>query len=200
MGGPAAGQGRAAVRRRVPPAGGKGGVGVQQRLVKAVEAALFPFHEPPVHPAGPLQGPQLLQGEAGHPGLHLFHRLLLGVDVFGRQAAQYLPLDQQSRPLGLHPGGGGVGAGAVLAGGPVLGQPGVDPPDGLLVIPRRLEPGHIVGQAGVQAAEPFILIGRHRHSPFSSSAVTASQKLTASYNQPAASVPVPVPLPWGALS
>src|SRR5699024_2417031 len=109
-----------------------------------------------------------------------------------------LPLDQQGRPLGLHPGGGGVGAGAVLGGGPILGQPGVDPPDGLLVIPRRLEPGHIVGQAGVQAAEPFILIGRHRHSPFSASAVTVSQKLTASYSQQAASVPLPTLVRWRA--
>ena len=36
--------------------------------------------------------------------------------------------------------------------------------------------------------------------PLSVQAVTASQKLTASYSQPAASVPAPLPLPWGALS
>src|SRR5699024_9084572 len=118
-----------------------------------------------------------------------------GIDVLGGQAAQNLPLRQQGLPLGVRHGGRGVCAGVrtVLDGGPVLGQQGVDPRSGLLMLPRRLEAGYIVGQAGVQAAEPFILISSHGYrSPFISLlCVTSSQQATASYSHPAASVPVP---------
>ena len=179
---------RGAGGRRVDLTGGEVSMGRQQRFGKAVEVVLLPFHEPPVHPALLHEKPELLAREVPHQPLHPGHGFVLGVAVFCRDAAHHLPLGQHRVPQGLHTVGRGVlgqllshrfralAAGAVLGHRPVLGQIGVDPLDGLLIIPGGFQPLHIVRQAHIQAAErlvpvlhpttlPFLILMRQAAAP-----------------------------------
>ena len=133
-------------------------MGGQQRFGEAVKVVLFPFHEPPVHPAVLDELAELFGGEVLHQPLHPGYGLGLGVAVFCREAAHHLPLSQHRFPQRLHALRRRVlgqraahrvkplAAGAVLGVGPVLSQIFVDPLNGLLVIARGLQPLHIVRQ------------------------------------------------------
>ena len=164
----------------LPP--GKVRMGGDQRGSKTVLISLFPLHKAPVHPVFPVQHLKLFRRKIFHPALHLGNGVRLAPGVLRRDPPHDLPLGDHSVPQNVHPVGGGVlgldihvgaqalAVGAVLGLGPVLSkvgvdagngllvQIGVDPLDGLLIIPGGFQPLHIVGQAHVQAAERFVQI------------------------------------------
>ena len=188
--------------------GGEVGVGGQQGLGEPLLIPLFSLHEPPVHPALPVEGAELLRREPLHPLLHPGDGLGLRPAVFPGQTAHDLLLDGQRLPQGVHAVGRGVlgrdvslrrsaavGGGAVLGLGPVLGQQPVDAGDGLLVVSGCLQPGDVVGQAHVQAADAFIQIVHISFPSFLYSSETLFQNAAASATQPSASVPAPMPTP-----
>ena len=152
------------VRRQLP--GGEVGVGGQQRLGEPGLIPLLPFHEPPVHPALPVELLKFLCREVPDPLLHPGNGLGFRPAVFPGQPAHDLLLDGQGLPQGVHTvrrgvlgrdvplrRGDAVGRRAVLGLCPVLGQQPVDAGDGLLIISGRFQPGDVVGQAHIQAAD-----------------------------------------------
>ena len=153
------------VRRQLP--GGEVGVGGQQRLG---EPGLIPLFSPSTNRQSirPSQSSFLNSfcREVPDPLLHPGDGLGFRPAVFPGQPAHDLLLDSQGLPQGVHTVGRGVlrrdiplrrgdavGRRAVLGLCPVLGQQPVDAGDSLLIISGRFQPGDVVGQAHIQAAD-----------------------------------------------
>ena len=196
------------VRRQLP--GGEVGVGSQQRLGEPGLIPLLPFHEPPVHPALPVELLKFLCREVPDPLLHPGDGLGFRPAVFPGQPAHDLLLDSQGLPQGVHTVGRGVlgrdiplrrgdavGCRAVLGLCPVLGQQPVDAGDGLLIISGRFQPGDVVGSPTFRLRTASFQSYIFFPSCYSE---TLCQNSAARSTQPSASVPTPMPMPCLALS